>query len=140
MRKYFNYIIVLGIAVMAISCAEPENPTAARMAEGEWFTVETYVSGQVENSDLIERFILEQDGNFILEDGNGVLSVGTWSASDDMLTLSVADTTGGGAINLEIITMTYQKAHLVQNLSGGVLGDVEIRYLMNKDINDERYD
>lgn len=139
MRKLINYIFVLGIAAIAISCAEPEDPTAARMAEGEWFAVETYVSGQVENSDLIERFILERDGNFVLQDGNGVLTTGTWSATNDILSLATADTTSTGSIDLEIVTMTYRKAHLVQNLSSPLIGDVEIRYLMNRDT-DETYD
>lgn len=128
MRKFINYIFVLGIAVIAISCAEPEAPSATNMAVGEWIAAETYVSGQVENSDLIERFILERDEKFILEDANGVLTVGTWSATNEVLTLTSTD----GTIDLSIETMTYNKAHFVQNLSSPLIGEVEIRYLMDR--------
>ncbi|MFQ3213218.1 MAG: hypothetical protein ACJAT1_000473 [Marivirga sp.] len=127
MRKFINYIFVLGIALAAISCAEPEAPTAAQMAEGEWFVSENYVSGQT-NSALISRFILERDGNFVLEDVNSVLTTGTWTATDNSISLITAD----GTIDFTIITMTYTKAHLIQSLSSPLIGDVEITYLMNK--------
>jgi len=79
---------------------------------------------------LLDRLIIERDGNFILEDGNGVLTTGTWSADDTALTLSPAE---GEAIVLNIVTLTFSKGHFIQNLSSPILGDVEIRYLLDNE-------
>ncbi|WP_296620791.1 lipocalin family protein [Marivirga sp.] len=120
-------MMFIGIATLAISCAEPVEPSSSQRVIGTWQVEEVYVQGQVENGDLIERLVIERDGNFILEDGNGVLTVGTWSSDDSSLTLSPAE---GEATVLNIVTLTYTKGHFVHNLSSPILGDVEIRYLM----------
>lgn len=73
--------------------------------------------------------MIESDGNFILVDGNRVLTVGTWTASETAITLNPTE---GEAITLEIVTLTYEKAHVVQLLNSPILGEVEIRYLMNR--------
>lgn len=128
MKRLLNYIMFIGIAGLAISCAEPAEPTVAQRVIGNWSIVEYYVQDQVENSDLIEKLIIERDENFILEDGNGVLTVGTWTSSENTLTLNPTE---GEAIVLQIITLTYDKAHMVQDLSSPIVGDIQIRYLMN---------
>lgn len=127
MKRLLNYMMFIGIATLAISCAEPQEPSSSQRVIGTWMVEEIYVQGQVENGDLIERLVVERDGNFILEDGNGVLTVGTWSSDDTALTLTPAE---GEAIVLNIVTLTYTKGHFTQNLSSPILGDVEIRYLM----------
>ncbi|MBK6267445.1 hypothetical protein JKA74_20585 [Marivirga sp. S37H4] len=131
MRKFINYIFVLGIALIAISCAKPEDPSTGKMVVGEWLVDEAYVSGQADDSDIIERLVIERDGNFVLEDANGVLSVGTWSATETALTLTGTGE-GSETRDLQIVTMTYSKAHFVQNVSSSIAGDFEIRYLMNR--------
>jgi len=128
MKRLLNYMMFIGIATLAISCAEPEEPTSSQQIIGTWVVAEIYVQGQVEDGNLINRLIIERDGNFILEDGNEVLTVGTWSSDDSALTLTPAE---GEAISLNIVTLTYSKGHFIQNLSSPILGDVEIRYLMD---------
>ena len=130
MKRLLNYMMFIGIASLAISCAEPQEPSAGERVIGNWSVVEYYVQGQVDDGDLIDRLIIERDGNFILEDGNGVLTVVTWSADDTALTLSPAE---GEAIVLNIVTLTYSKGHFIQNLSSPILGDVEIRYLLDNE-------
>jgi len=121
-------MMFIGIATLAISCAEPVEPSSSQRIIGSWEVEEVYVQGQVEEGDLINKLVIERDGNFILEDGNGVLSVGTWSSDDTALTLTPTE---GTAVVLNIVTLTYTKGHFVQSLSSPILGDVEIRYLMN---------
>jgi len=121
-------MMFIGIATLAISCAEPVEPSSSQRVVGTWEVAEYYVQGQVDNGDLIERLVIERDGNFVLEDGNGVLTVGTWSSDASSLTLNPTE---GEAIVLTIVTLTYDKGHFVQNLSSPILGDVEIRYLMD---------
>ncbi len=121
-------MMFIGIATLAISCAEPEEPSSSQRVIGTWNVEEAYVQGQVENSDLIDRLVIERDGNFILQDANGVLTVGSWSSGDSALTLTATE---GSAIVLNIVTLTYTKGHFTQSLSSPILGDVEIRYLMD---------
>jgi hypothetical protein len=128
MKRLLNYIMFIGIATLAISCAEPEEPSVGNRVIGTWDVSEYFVSNQSGGSNIIDRLIIERDGNFILEDDNGVLTVGTWSASDAALTLNPTE---GEAITLEIVSLTFAKAHFIQNLSSPVIGDVQIRYLMN---------
>jgi hypothetical protein len=128
MKRLLNYMMFIGIATLAISCAEPVEPSSSQRVIGTWEVAEYYVQGQVDNGDLIERLVIERDGNFILEDGNGVLTVGTWSSDASSLTLTPTE---GEAIVLTIVTLTYDKGHFIQNLSSPILGDVEIRYLMD---------
>ncbi|WMN12587.1 hypothetical protein QYS49_34000 [Marivirga salinae] len=128
MKRLLNYMMFIGIATLAISCAEPVEPSSSQRVIGTWSVEEVYVQGQVENGDLIERLVIERDGNFILQDGNGVLTVGSWSSDDAALTLTPVE---GEAVVLNIVTLTYDKGHFTQNLSSPILGDVEIRYLMD---------
>ena len=128
MKRLLNYIMFIGIATLAISCAEPEEPSVGNRIIGTWDVSEYFVSNQAGQNTIINRLIIERDGNFILEDANGVLTVGTWSADDAALTLTPNE---GEAIVLNIVTLTYSKGHFIQNLSSPVIGDVEIRYLMN---------
>ena len=127
MKRLLNYMMFIGIATLAISCAEPVEPSSSQRVIGTWNVDDVYVQGQVENSQLIERLVIERDENFILEDGNGVLTVGTWSADDSAITLTPTE---GSAIVLNIVTLTYTKGHFTQSLTSPILGDVEIRYLM----------
>ena len=135
MRKFINYISVLGIALIAISCAEPEDPSTGKMVVGEWTVQDAYVSGQADDPNIISKLVIERDGNFILEDANGVLSTGTWSATEAALTLTGTNE-GSETRELQIVTMTYSKAHFVQNISSSIAGDLEIRYLMNRESGD----
>lgn len=128
MKRLLNYIMFIGIATLAISCAEPQEPSSSQRVVGTWEVAEYYVQGQVDDSDLIDKLIIERDGNFILEDGNGVLTVGTWTSDADALTLTPTE---GAAVVLNIVTLTYTKGHFVQSLTSPILGAVEIRYLMD---------
>ncbi|HET8858940.1 lipocalin family protein [Marivirga sp.] len=128
MKRLLNYMMFIGIAIAAISCAEPEEPTASQQIVGTWVVSEYYVSGQSGGTNIIEKLVIERDENFIMEDDNGVLTVGQWSADDAALTLTPTE---GSAITLSIVTLTRDKGHFIQNLSSPVIGDVEIRYLMN---------
>jgi hypothetical protein len=130
MKRLLNYMMFIGIATLAISCAEPEEPTSSQRIVGTWDVSEYYVSGQSGGANIIDRLIIERDGNFILEDDNGVLTVGTWSSTDTALTLTPTE---GEAITLTIVTLTYRKGHFIQNLSSPTIGDIEIRYLMDNE-------
>lgn len=122
-------MMFIGIASLAISCAEPVEPTSSQQVVGTWEVAEYFVNGQVDEGNLIDRLVIESDGNFILVDGNRVLTVGTWTSSETAITLSPSE---GEAITLEIVTLTYDKANVVQILNSPILGEVEIRYLMNR--------
>ena len=135
MKRLLNYMMFIGIATLAISCAEPEavTPNSSKVV-GEWDVEDAYVSGQADSPDLITKLVIERDGSFVYEDNNGVLTVGTWSTSETALTLT-GEGEGAQTIELQIELLTYTKGHFVHNLSSPLIGEVEIRYLMNK-IND----
>lgn len=136
--KALNYIILSGIVLLAFACAEPEEPTATNMAIGDWEVSEYYVNGQADGSSVINRFTLERDGSFILEDNNGILFAGTWVATDTSLTLT--DTSGDGQVfTFTIVFQSYTKMQLLQVISSPSAGDIEIRYLMDLDSNGSRY-
>lgn len=122
---------------MAISCAEPADPTPTKMAYGEWYVAEYFVDGQTEgSSSLIGRFTLERDGTFILVDNNDFVTVGTWVATDTALTLTGAD---GSVIEFAIVFQSYSKMHLVQTITSPTAGSIEIRYLMNRANDGDEY-
>ncbi len=130
--RIFNYIIVASMAIMALACAEPEQPTATQMAIGNWEVAEYYVNGQTDGSSVINRFTLERDGSFILEDNNGILFAGTWTATDTQLTLTQTGD-GGQVFDFTIVFQSYTKMQLLQVISSPSAGDIEIRYLMDLD-------
>ncbi len=130
MKRAFNYImIIVGVAFLATSCVSPDDPTPTMMAPGEWEVDEFYVNGETQtSSDEIDRFTLERNGTFILEDANGLLFSGSWNASSSTLTLTAAD---GTVWSFQIIFMTYNKMQIVQTVTTGA-GDITITYLMNR--------
>lgn len=130
MNRLFNYILLAGFAVLAISCATPENPSPTTMSYGNWTVDEFYVDGQSDGSGIISRFTLERDGSFVLEDNNSILFVGTWVATDSRLTLTESGD-GGTVFDFEIVYQSFSKMQLLQTISSPTIGDIEIRYLMN---------
>lgn len=127
---------------MASSCTEPADPTPTKMAYGDWAVQEVYVNGQANppNNTVISRFTLERDDSYVLVDNNGFISVGTWTATETNLTLSEADTTSGGMVyDFSIIFQSYEKMHLVQTISNPTAGDIQIRYLMDRESDGEQY-
>ncbi|HCX23612.1 MAG: hypothetical protein CMB80_28330 [Flammeovirgaceae bacterium] len=120
------------MALFAISCAEPVQPTPTNMSYGDWSVVEVYVDGQAETSysgSLFERFTLERDDTFIVVDRNGLAYVGTWVATDTSLTLTADD---GTVFSFTIVFQSYEKLHLLQTISSPTAGDIVIRYLMDQ--------
>ena len=116
-------------AMIAVSCAEPEDFTAGNNKPyGSWAVAEFYVNGQTDGSGLLSRFVLERDGNFILEDNNGVVFVGNWESTDTSLTLTESGDSTSQVFSYDIITATSNKMHLVQSIESL---DLEVRYLMN---------
>lgn len=129
MKKLFNYIIIAGLAISAFACADPKELTAVKsMPYGDWNVVEYYVNDQSQGSYIVSRFILERDNSFLLEDLNGVLYVGTWSVSDDILTL-VEDGEDAVARTYQIIFLSSTKMQLLQEET--IAEGVEVRYLLN---------
>jgi len=140
MNKVLNYMIIAGIAILAISCAEPTDPTPTQMAYGEWVVVDYFVDGQQSSGYPIERLNLERDDSYTMVDNNGFISVGTWTATDTKLTLSAADSTGGSAsYDFGITYQTFEKMQLLQTISNPTAGDIQIRYLMNRASNGSTY-
>lgn len=129
MNKLFNYILLAGMAIVAISCADPENPTPTQMSYGSWDVKQVFVNDQVNPSDVLDRFTLEKDGNFVLVDVNEFVTVGTWAATDAALTLTASDAT---VTDFAIISQSFSSMHLVQTIPTANAGTIEIRYLMNK--------
>lgn len=128
--KILNYIIIAGLSVLVFACAEPEQPSATHMAVGDWKVSEYYVNGQTDGSAVINRFTLERDGTFILEDNNGIFFAGTWTATGTSLTLT--DTSGDGQVfDFTIVFQSYTKMQLLQVISSPSAGNIEIRYLMD---------
>lgn len=115
---------------MTISCATPELPSPTTMAYGNWTVDEFYVDGQSDGSGIISRFTLERDDSFVLEDNNSILFVGTWTATEDRLTLTESGD-GGTVFDFEIVYQSFSKMQLLQTISSPTVGDIEIRYLMN---------
>ena len=140
MNKLFSYLIIAVIAIMAISCADPEQPTPTNMAAGEWGGEDLYTNGQDPGSSAsIDRLFLERNNTFLLEDANGILITGTWDATDTNLTLTEAgaspgDTTGtaGAVLNFEIVYQSYFKMQLRQTITNPTAGDFVITYLMDR--------
>lgn len=127
--KYLNKIILAGVlAIVAFSCTDPEQPTATNMSYGNWIVDEYYVDGQSDGSGVIQRFILERNDTFVLEDSNGILTTGSWSATDTQLTLSGS----GASFTFAIVYQSFDKMHLTQTISSPTLGSITITYLMNK--------
>lgn len=123
--------------MLSYSCAETSAPTSTQMAPGEWDVAEVFVNGQTQGGvNLFERFILERDGSFVLEDENGIFFAGTWTATESRLTLSASD---GTVFDFAIIFMSYSKMQLVQTIAGSAAGDLEIRYLLNNRFDNEDY-
>lgn len=138
MKNLLSYIIISGVVILAISCAEPENPSATNMSYGAWEVIEYYVDGiDAGGNSVIDRFHLERDGSFILEDENGVVNIGTWTADDSNLTLSGLDSTSTG-FDFSIVYQSYTKMHLLQNNTNPAVG--EIRYLLDKYSDGSYYD
>ncbi|RJE74776.1 MULTISPECIES: hypothetical protein [Reichenbachiella] len=128
MKKAINYIIVLGMAALAFSCTDPEEFTAAKNKPyGDWEVQQYYVDGQNNGNSILERFTLERDGSFLLEDENGVLFYGTWESTDTSLTLTEAGESTQ-IFQFEIVFLGPEKMQLLQSIEGL---DLEIRYLMN---------
>lgn len=116
--------------MFAISCASPEDPTPTTMAYGSWYVDEYYVNGQEEGtSAIMERFYLERDGSFLLEDQNGFLTVGTWAATETSLTLTGEG--DSGVYEFGIVYQSRTKMQLIQSIASPTAGTIEIRYLMN---------
>jgi|21_taG_2_1085346.scaffolds.fasta_scaffold06349_2 hypothetical protein len=124
------------MALVAVACADPEDPSPTKMAYGDWYVLEVYVNDQVNPSDVIQRFTLERDGSYILVDENEFATVGTWVATDAALTLSGAD---GSVMDFTIEFQSYQKMRLLQTIESPSAGTIEIRYLMNKDSDGSTY-
>lgn len=121
-------MILAGMAIMAISCAEPADPTPTQMAFGNWTVDEYYVNGQEDGSGILERFTLERDDSFLMEDNNGILFVGTWTATDTSLTLTDES---GEVFEFTIVYQSYTKMQLLQEITSPSAGTIQIRYLMN---------
>lgn len=131
MKKVLNYIWIMGIAVIAISCAEPEQPTAGNQVIGSWTVDQFFVDSESGGSSvtILERFVLERDGSFLLVDGNGIAIVGTWEATETTLTLTDED--GNVAYLFDIVFQSFQKMQLLQTIESPTAGSFSIRYLMN---------
>ena len=129
-------MMLAGVVILSYSCASTTAPTNAEMMPGNWVVDEFYVNGQTNGSSIFSRFILERDGSFVLEDDNGILFAGTWSASASNLTLNASD---GTVFDFAIVYMAFSKMQLVQTLSGGSAGSLEIRYLLNRSGNNTTY-
>ncbi|WP_425390845.1 hypothetical protein [Ekhidna sp.] len=137
MKRLYNILMLAGVVLLSYSCAETSAPTPTQMVPGDWEVAEVYVNGQTQGSvDLFDRFILERDGSFVLEDINGIFFAGTWTASDTQLTLNASD---GTVFSFAIVFQSYSKMQLVQTISGGNAGDLEIRYLLNRDSDNSEY-
>ncbi|WP_258101442.1 hypothetical protein [Marinoscillum pacificum] len=131
MNKVLSYIFLAGMALFAISCAEPVAPNAGGVRAGDWIVQEYYVDGQLAaggGNDIIYRLTLELDDSFLLTDQNGVLTIGTWDATETTLTLTGED---GTVLDFAIVYNGYSKMHLLQTISGSTTGTIEIRYLMD---------
>lgn len=135
MKSIYNFIVILGIAVMAISCAAPEDPTPGNQVIGDWSVEEYFVNGESENSaGAIDRMTLERDGSFIVVDDNGLITVGSYEATETSLVLT--DDAGAVAYSFEVVFQTYEKMQLLQTITSPTVGDLVIRYLMNSSDND----
>lgn len=135
MKNLIN-ILFIGLMAFAISCASPENPTSTQTLTGEWYVEEYYVNGQSNGSSIIERFFLERDGSFLLEDFNNVVVVGSWTSTESTLTLTSTDQ-DATVYQFNLVFVGPEKMQIVQNIENPSVGDLEIRYLMNR--TDERY-
>jgi hypothetical protein len=128
--KYLNKIILAGMmALLAVSCTEPELATPSTLSYGDWDVVEFYVDGQSNGASVIERFTLDRNDTFVLEDQNGILTSGTWTVSETALTLTGSN---GSTFAFTIIFQSRDKMHLTQTISNPTVGSFIITYLVNK--------
>ena len=130
MNKILSYIFLAGMAIFAISCAEPADPTPTNMSYGDWRVDEYYVNNQSAGDytyAAFTRFKLERDKSFVLEDENGFVYVGTWTAGDN-LTLTADD---GTVFDFEIVFQNFNRMQLLQTIENPSAGSLSIRYLLN---------
>lgn len=129
MKRVLNMMILAGVILFAYSCAETKDPTTMEMLPGKWEVAQYYVGGQkVGSTAVFQKFILERNNKFLLEDENSLVFVGDWSATDTELKLTATD---GTEFVFIIEIAQYNKMQLVQKIKN-VDTDLEIRYLLNK--------
>ena len=129
--------MLAGVVLLSYSCSETTEPTPTQMAPGEWDVAEVFVNGQTQAGlNIFNRFILERDGSFVLEDENGIFFAGTWTATSSQLILTASD---GTVFDFTIVFMSYSKMQLLQTISNSATGDLEIRYLLNNRFDNEDY-
>ncbi|MFY0651900.1 MAG: hypothetical protein JXQ96_07700 [Cyclobacteriaceae bacterium] len=128
--KYLNKIMIAGMmAILAVACASPEAATPGSMAYGDWEVVEFYVDGQSNGVTAIDRFTLDRNDTFVLEDANGILTSGAWSATENSLTLSGSN---GVTFAFAIVFQSRTKMHLTQTISNPTVGSFTITYLLDR--------
>lgn len=125
--KHFWLFIIL----LAVACADPEQPTLSQQVIGEWVVDEYYVDGQSNGTGIIERFFLERDGSFLLEDDNNIVIVGDWTSTDDSITLTGTDA-ATTTYEFSVVFIGPEKMQLLQTITNSTIGTIEIRYLLNR--------
>ena len=121
------YLAVIAFVIGGYS--DPVNPSAEAMLPGDWYVTDYYVNGQKDANNVFNRFTLERNKTFTLEDNNGILFAGQWKASNSVLTLTSEDET---VFEYYIAFLSFQKMQLIQVISSPTAGEVEIRYFMNR--------
>ena len=117
------------MALMAVSCAEPEPATPSSLAYGNWEVAEFYIDGQSNGSIVIDRFTLDKNDTFVLEDSNGILTAGSWTITETALTLTGSN---GTTFAFTIAFQLIDKMNLTQTITNPTVGSFTITYLVNK--------
>jgi hypothetical protein len=132
MKRIINNLALSLVVLIAFSCSEATELSPADTVVGNWEVVEYYVNGQSQGefNQIFDRFTLEKDGSFILEDQNGIVYAGTWTlggAEGKTLELAGDD---GSTFQFETIFMSYTKMQVVQDVVS--VEPLQIRYLLDR--------
>lgn len=137
--KTIKYIILAGMAIMALSCARIEEPTQDDLAVGLWETTDVFVNREGFTGDLISRLELERNGAYLMMEGTrsgssfseSRASTGTWSFSDESNNLVLEDV-NGEVINITVSSLTSERMHMSRVINSSIAGEIEIIYRMRK--------
>lgn len=132
MNKFRNLILVLAVLFFANACAEPDDATPTQMVIGEWMVENVIANGQVNLPDqalnLESKLYLDYNESFMFVNINGLGDAGTWTATEDALTLSGRE----GDHTYDIIFVDWDKLHIHRSFSIGAGGEVELRYMLRR--------
>ena len=133
MNKLKYIIAFFGLAILMNGCMKPQEPTNVQILTGEWEVESVIANREVNFPDnvFLAQSVLHLDRNetFLFVNVDGRAKAGTWTATEDQLTLNDAE---DGNITFNIAYSNYNKMHVYYTITNSLTGDIELRYLFER--------